>query len=156
MKTNYKLALALLYFLQLMIVFRESVAEAYKHAFDAIQGRVETIGADVAEQAPATGSGRKMPSGEPALIIESGMRAAQSTFVLGHIIADGRDQEEVHHDHHDHPETEDNVKKLRRRSRYERLIANLFPEFQRLSAPAQTEIVPVMTMLRLISYPSPA
>lgn len=153
MEKNYKLALALLYLLQLMIVFRESIAEAYKHAAEAIHGKVE-FAADVSGHhgAAVAQEERRQPSQEQGFRIEHGA-SALAMFVLAHVIS--HDEHHVlHHDDHSHPETEDEAKKMRRRRWREIFLANLFPSIKRFAEPAQTAGAPAFTMLRPTGFPA--
>lgn len=152
-KTYYKPALALLYLLQLMIVFRESVAEAYKHAVEAIHGKVELVDAGIV--APATEQeGRHEPSEEPTLVIEHSATALGSFVLIGHALDRAHEHDVLHHDDHKHPETEDETKKMRRKRWREILMANLFPSFQRFAEPTQTVGAPAFTLLRPVSFPA--
>lgn len=153
-KTYYKPALALLYLLQLLIVFRESVAEAYKHAVEAIHGEVDLAEADATKHhgAAVAQEGRRKPSGELGPFIEHGA-SALAGFVLAHAVHP--DEHHVLHPHsHSHPETEDETKKMRRKRWREVLLANLFPSFQRFAEPTQAVGATVFTLLRPVSFPA--
>jgi hypothetical protein len=152
-KTYYKPALALLYLLQLMIVFRESVAEAYKHAVEAINGKVELVDTDVTKSIVAQ-EGRREPSEEPTLVIEHSATALGAFVLTGHVMDSARDHDALRHDNHSHPETEDDTKKMRRKRWREILLANLFPSFQRFAEPARSMNAPAFTPLRPVSFPA--
>jgi hypothetical protein len=144
MEKNYKMTLALLYLLQLLIVFRESVTEAYKHAVEVIHGRVESDaehGTVAHEQEDEDGF-----RWEHAAL-------AHVAFVLAHGHAEHHEHV-LHHHRHDEPETEDEVQKTRRRRWREVLLANLFPSMRRFAAPAQAMDAPASVLLRMVGHPS--
>ncbi len=146
MENRYKLALAFLYLLQLLIVFKESVTEAYKHAAEVIHGKAVMASVD-----DAAGDGwHPLSVGREPFALHHGA-AAHAAFVLGHEIH--MDEHHVlHHHSKQQPETEDEVKRMRRRRWREILLANLFPSFRRFSEPAQTADTPAFIRLRPTSF----
>lgn len=128
MRRYYKILLALLYIMQLPIIFRESVIELYKSATEALYPQVEMVQTPTTtllKRAPRNGF---VPTGE-----YKRHRSDLDIFLLlGFILVEHHG--ELHHLPHN--ET-DNPKKIRKRRSGEFLIANLYGRIKRFSPTGQ-------------------
>lgn len=129
MRRYYKILLALLYIMQLPIIFRESVIELYKSATEALHPQIETVQAPTPTLLKRAIRNGFVPTGEYAQ-----RRSDLDIFLLlGFALVEHHG--ELHH--LPHSETEDNPKKIRKRRSNEFLIANLYGLIRRFSPTGQ-------------------
>lgn len=146
MGRNYKMALALLYVLQLVVVFRESVAEVYKHAVEALHGTSAHVESVDAGHAPTTETRQPAAPHGP---LWRARPAVDAIFLVGIPVI----KDEGHEPHHH--EREDRTRKPRQRHINEYLIANLFNRMKRLWPPGVRDDRP-SSPARWLTYPAAA
>lgn len=147
MGKQFKIALAFLYFLQLLVIFRESVADVYKHAAEALYLRAEIDHGPAGIQTVPIPEGFAV-YGEHETLTNRG-DALDAIFMLGFLAI------ERHEEIHPHNETEDRFKRPTRKKIGEFLVANLYPMFKKMTVAARTGITRDAG-LRLITFPSAA
>jgi len=124
MRRYIKILLALLYLLQLPIIFRESVLEMYKSATDSLHRETQAV--QVPE--PTRLKRGRVHGMLPEHVFESRDPALDALALLGYAIFE-------HGDHHHLPEHEspDRPKDHRNHPWRERLIANLYERIRRFA-----------------------
>lgn len=152
-----KMALVLLYLLQLVVVFREQLVHLYKSALGSAHHGTEQDSAQPAEH----GGLRAVFERVVKIAHHPVTQHAITTAILTAPAMVIHEEHGHHHSGHPEPEDEkkDKVKRHRRQTAYEYLIRNLFPAFRRMTAPpgasAQrpTDIVRILTF-SCLSQPS--
>ncbi len=129
MRRYYKILLALLYIMQLPIIFRESVIELYKSATEALHPQIETVQAPIPTLLKRAFRNGFVPTGEYE------QRGSNLDFFLMLGFAVIEHHGELHH--LPHGEKEDNPKRARRRKSNEFLIANLYGLIRKFSPATQ-------------------
>lgn len=129
MRRYYKILLALLYIMQLPIIFRESVVELYKSATEALQPQIEVVQAPIPTLLKRAFRGGFVPTGA----YEQHRSDLDVFLLLGFMLVEHHG--ELHHLPHN--ETEDKPKKMRKRRSGEFLIANLYGLIRRFSPTGQ-------------------
>ena len=128
MRRYIKILLALLYLLQLPIIFRESVLELYRSASDSLHRESQTVqapGPTLLKRGPVHGA-------LPEQVLEQRDSLLDPFVLLGFAVIE-------HGDHHHLPEHQqpDRPKREDISTRKERFIANLFERIRRLAPPAE-------------------
>ncbi len=129
MRRYYKIFLALLYIMQLPIIFRESVIELYKSATETLHPQVETVQAPTPTLLKSAFKNGFIPTGE----YEQHKIELDFFLLLGFALV------EHHGDHHHLPHggEEDNPKRMRGKRINEYLIANLYGMIRKFSPARQ-------------------
>lgn len=147
-----KMALVLLYLLQLVIVFRDQLAHLYRSAMDSVRNEAEQAALPRAESGLSALFERVVQIRGPG--IHATMAAAASTAVTGAILSGGDDDgPEVHHDDDD---KKDRARKHRHRLLVEYVLMNLWPAIRRSPAAPSALSERASDIIRVMLFPDAA
>lgn len=143
MRRYYKILLALLYIMQLPIIFRESVIELYESATEALHPQIETVQAPIPTLLKRAFKNGFVPTGA----YEQHNTDLEMLMLLGFALV------QHHGDHHHlpHDGEEDNPKRMRGKRLNEFLIANLYGLIRKFS-PAHQHTDGARRLQRLILF----
>ncbi|HSD12583.1 MAG TPA: hypothetical protein VLC10_03420 [Patescibacteria group bacterium] len=126
-----KMALVLLYLLQLVIVFRDQLAHLYRSAMESVRTEADLGGVPRAESGLRAVFERVVQISRPGT--HATLAAAAPLAATGAILAGG-DADEGQEVHHDDDDKKDKARKHRHRVLVEFLLRNLWPNIRCASA----------------------
>lgn len=151
MKDSIKIALIVVYAMQLTLMFRETVVHAYRSAVEHGEAERDRIVKAVAGLQHFITTA-VAPTFDPHESLQSGRRDSLAFLLFG-VGADHHDDDgDIEEEEHRKDQKEHFRKKGRRRALGERFIANLFPGSLRLPPPEGSEVSHETAPLRSLTF----